>query len=79
MNRRSSDYPIQNRLFVYLGLTVVAAAVFPPTLVVTAPTLVGWYKGAKRQQFHRAYAIQEAIYLRQAGREYDQAVKSFAP
>lgn len=76
---KSSNYPIANRLRVYLGLVVVAGAVFPPSLIITAPTLVGWYKGAKHQKQRAWSAAEYMANLNQAGREYDRAVKSFAP
>lgn len=75
---RSRNYPARNRLFVYAGVAAIAAAVFPPTLIITAPALIGWFNGARRIEASRGEALLHHQMVLQS-REYDRAVKSFAP
>lgn len=70
---KSRSYPVANRLMVYVGLAVIGAAMFPPSLIVSVPTVAAWYRGARRLETN----ARQSVILHRMNAEYDRAIKSF--
>lgn len=69
------NYPIRNRLLVYLGVATVMAAAFLPTAIVSFPLIATWYRAARQSED----AARLSVAAHRENAEYERALKSFMP
>jgi hypothetical protein len=76
MNRR--QYPLQNRLTVYLGFIILTGVAFPPILFVTVPLLVNWYRIEKQHELAKTIVQVQLMSAAYTKAEWDRESQMIA-